>query len=90
MNKPPEDLMEDLRYFLRIDVINMSQAQDKEKIWFPGWNQTYVWPSVHWSDALTTELQSTRVELGHIQGSCMTCILHTDRINNGNYHVCDK
>ena len=31
-NKPPEDLMEHLRYFLRNDVINMSQARDKEKI----------------------------------------------------------
>ena len=27
------------------------------------------------SDALTTELQRTRGKLGHIQGSCMTCVL---------------
>ena len=27
------------------------------------------------SDALTTELQRPRGKLGHIQGSCMTCVL---------------
>ena len=31
--------------------------------------------------ALTTELRRTRGELGHIQGSCMTCVLRTARMS---------
>ena len=34
---------------------------------------------IDWSDALATELRRTRGELGHIQGSCMTCVLCTAR-----------
>ena len=32
------------------------------------------------SDAVTTELRRTCGEMGHIQGSCMTCIQGTARI----------
>ena len=39
-----------------------------------------LWPSIHWLDALTTELRRTCGELGHIQGSHMTCILRTAMI----------
>ena len=48
----------------------------KKKIWVPERN----WPSVHPSDALTTELRRTCGEMGHIQGSCTTCIPGTARI----------
>ena len=41
-----------------------------------------LWPSVHWSDALSTELQRTHGELGHTQGSCMTCVLRAASISN--------
>ena len=39
------------------------------------------WPSVHRSNALTTELQRIHDELGYIQGWCMTCLLRTARIS---------
>ena len=39
-------------------------------------------PSVHQSDALTTDLWRTRGELGHIQGTSMTRVLHTARKSN--------
>ena len=41
-----------------------------------------LWPSVHQSDALSTELQRTLGELGHTQGSCMTCVLRAARISS--------
>ena len=44
--------------------------------------------SVHGSDALTTELRRTRGELGHIQGSCMTCVLRTARISEMSKSSC--
>ena len=40
----------------------MSRAQDKEKTEFP--KELNLGPSVHRSDALTTELRRTRDELG--------------------------
>ena len=30
-----------------------------------------------WSDALATGVRRTRGKLGHIQGPCMTYVLHT-------------
>ena len=63
---------------MRNDLINMSWAWDKEKSWVSDRNWTYV----HWSDALSTELRRTHGELGHIQGSCMTCVLRIARISN--------
>ena len=45
--------------------------------------RTLVGCSNHWATKHSWRL-------GHIQGSCMTCILCTDRIINRNYHVCDK
>ena len=66
---------------MRNDVINMSWAWDKEKkLSFQ--QELNLWPSVHWSDALSTELQRTHGELGLIQGSCMRCVLHTARISD--------
>ena len=88
MNMPPKGLIEGLQYFLRnwwCDQHVTSTGQRKNLI---PWQESNL--CMTWSDALTTELQSTRGKLGHIQGSCMTCILRTDRINNQNYHVCDK
>ena len=41
-----------------------------------------IWPPVHPSDALTTELRWTCDELGHIQGLCFTCVLCTVRISD--------
>ena len=41
-----------------------------------------LWPSIHQSDALTTELQRTHAKLGHIQGLYIPCILHTARISD--------
>ena len=38
---------------------------------------TGIEPMNHRWDALTTELRRTRGELGHIQGSGMTCVLRT-------------
>ena len=46
----------------------------------PDSNWTYDHPFTA-SDALTTELRRTRGELGHIQGSCMTCVHPTARIS---------
>ena len=36
------------------------------------WQELNLWPSVHRSDALTTELQRTRSALGHTQGVSIT------------------
>jgi len=49
---------------MRNDVTNISQARDKKKSESP----TGIEPSVHRSDAPTTELRRTRGELGHMQG----------------------
>ena len=46
------------------------------------------WPSVHRSDALTTDLRRTRGKLGHIQGSCITCALRTAKISNVEIVMC--
>ena len=46
---------------MRNDVINMSGAWDKDKIWV----ELSPWPSVLWSGVLTTELQRTRGKLVH-------------------------
>ena len=58
---------------IRSDVhaIDMSRARDKEKNLSP-WQELNLWPSVHRSDALTTELQRTRSALGHTQGVSIT------------------
>ena len=39
-----------------------------------------LWPSVHRSDALTTELRRTRDELDYIQGFSVPCLWHVDHI----------
>ena len=52
----------------------------KKKFVSPDSNWTYDHPFTA-SDALTTELRRTRGELGHIQGSCMTCVHPTARIS---------
>ena len=44
------------------DVVNMSRAREREKIWAP-WQELNLWPSTHRSDALTTELGRMRGEL---------------------------
>ena len=62
-------------------VINISRAQDKEKSESPTLIEP-IWPTVHRSDALTTELRWTCGELGHIQGLCFTCVLRTARISD--------
>ena len=54
--------------------INISRAQDKEKSESPTLIEP-IWPTVHRSDALTTELRWTYGDLGHIQGLCFTCVL---------------
>ena len=66
---------------MRSDVINMSRAWDTRN---PSPQQELnLWPYVYRSDdLLTTELRSTRGELGQIQGSCMTSVLRTARISN--------
>ena len=59
---------------MRKDVIVMSQVRDKEKN-LNRRQQLKLWPSTHWLDAPTTDLQRTCGKIGHKQGSCMTCIL---------------
>ena len=58
----------------RQDVIVMSRVWEKEKNLNPQ-QQLKLWPSKHWLDAPTTELQRTCGKLGHKQASCMTFIL---------------
>ena len=48
---------------MRNDVINMSGAWDKDKIWV----ELSLWPSVLWSGILTTELQRTPGKMGDIK-----------------------
>ena len=62
-------------------VINISRAQDKKKSESPTLIEP-IWPTVHRSDALTTELRWTCGELGHIQGLCFTCVLRTAKISD--------
>ena len=50
-----------------------------------------LWPSAHWSDALTSELWRIRGKLGYIQGvldQCIKCVLCTARISNGKIIMC--
>ena len=53
---------------MRNDVIIMSWARDKENN-LSTRQELNLWPLVHRSDTLTTELRRTHGELGHIQGS---------------------
>ena len=59
---------------MRNDVIIMSRTRDKRKNLGP-WQEIEPVTFRNRSDALTNELQRPRDKLGHIQGSCMTCIL---------------
>ena len=62
-------------------VINIPRAQDKEKKSESPTLIEPIWPTVHRSDALTTELRWTCGELGHIQGLCFTCVLQGSAIS---------
>ena len=53
----------------------MSRARDREKHLSPR-QKLNLWPSVHRSDALTTELRRARDELDYIQGFCALCLWH--------------
>ena len=64
---------------VRNEVINMSRARDKEKN-LSSQQDLQLWPSVHRSDALTTELRRIRGELCHIQSSC---VRPSDRCTEG-------
>ena len=56
-------------------VTNMGQRKNLSP-----WQELNLCPSVHWSDALTTELRKIRDQLGYTQGWCMTCLLRNARI----------
>ena len=58
----------------------MSRAWDKEKIWVP--YRTNLGPPKHRAGALSTELQTTLGERGHIVGSYLARVLHTVWISN--------
>ena len=57
---------------MRKDVISMSQALEKKSESRKEFGTCDI--SQHRSEALTTELRRTRGMLGHIQGSCMSCV----------------
>ena len=71
------------KWYVRNDIINLSRAWEKEK------NRSCrqelnLWPSIHWLDVLTTELQRTCDKLGHIHSTCLgsnllLCLLSLDK-----------
>ena len=63
-------------------VISISWERDTEKKSESPTLIEPIWPTVHRSDALTTELRWTCGELGHIQGLCLTCVLRTAWISD--------
>ena len=69
---------------MRKDVIIMSRARDNKSESRQEFG-TYEIPQ-HRSDALTTELRRTRGMLGHIQGSCLSCV--SARTNNVESVMC--
>ena len=44
-----------MKYEMKGELINMSQAWNKEKVWVPNKNQTH-WPPELWAGTLSTEL----------------------------------
>ena len=61
-------------------VISISWERDKEKIWIPDINWTYM--TYRTPVGCTKHWATTCSELGHIQGLCFTCVLRTARISN--------
>ena len=63
------------------EIISMSRAWDKEKIWLPNiWFEPMT--SQTRGGRSTTELRRTQGERGHILGSYLTRVLHAARISN--------
>ena len=63
------------------EIISMSRAWDKEKIWLPNiWFEPMTYQTR--GGRSTTELRRTQGERGHILGSYLTRVLHAARISN--------
>ena len=71
------------KWYVRNDIINLSRAWEKEKNRSRR-QELNLWPSIHWSDALSTELRRTRGELGHVHctglgSNLLLCVLSLDK-----------
>ena len=63
------------------EIISMSRAWDKEKLWVPDRIRTYDLPNTKRA-LYPLERQRTHGEQGHILGLYLTRVLHTARISN--------